>query len=262
MIKGIQALLFLPILLFAFQVKAEVQYVYPATDADIPALVDTVQLMSFLENVYKPEVQKRNLSFKWNFDWNQNYLGAGSNLYNNEFSIMLYGGFVRTPDSSFHVTALTLCHEFGHLLAGAPYQRLHNKDADDWSSAEGQSDWFAGQKCLPLVYEKFKAKIATLEVTADVEKFCSTSENKGLCQFITMAGYKFSFMNFKYFNTNLADIEKQQPHVLKNATDIPEQTLTSVYPSMQCRLDTYKNAAVCVASVATCERPRCWFNPN
>lgn len=67
--------------------QGQAQYIFPATDADIPKLIETVQLMSFLEQSFSTKVHLKNLSFKWNFDWNQNYMGAGSKLYNGEFSI-------------------------------------------------------------------------------------------------------------------------------------------------------------------------------
>lgn len=106
---------------------------------------------------------------------------------------------MRSPDSGIDVTALTLCHEFGHLLAGPPFQRLNNNQIDDWSSSEGQSDWFAAKECMPLVFEKFKEKIDLLESVGEAKIFCEKSEKRKMCEFITMAGLKFSKLNYKYF---------------------------------------------------------------
>lgn len=247
---------------FSITVHSQVSYQFPATDADVPKLIETIHLMSFLSEHYQPDFSKKSIILKWNFDWNKSEIAAGSQLENNEFSVLLYGGFIRMPESDFRVVALALCHELGHFLAGAPYQKLFNNSKNDWSSAEGQADWFAANNCLPVVFEKYQNQILKLNSNKESMQFCTQSKNRNLCQFVTMAGYQFSVINFKYFNNNLSQLEKESPEILKNSTNLPLKTLDSTYPSMQCRLDTYKKATLCFDSqIQKCDRPRCWFNP-
>lgn len=244
--------------------KNDPVYQFPARPEDTPKLIEVSNLMGFIQNTYAAQVSQKGLTFHWNFDWNQSYIGAGSSIYQGQFSILYFGGFSRVPESHFGVVALTLCHEFGHLLAGEPRQRLENKVHGDWSSAEGQSDWFAATDCLPKVYQFFKKQIAEKSLMKDLasEKFCSLVQDKTQCEFIIQAGLGFSQINFRYFNTNPVSPEKNEPRVDMVANEKPAITLHSSYPSMQCRLDTYKQGALCAGDSKKCVRPRCWFNPE
>lgn len=255
-------LIFLFLVHFA-QANEQVVYQFPARPEDAPKLVEVANLMGFLQNTYGSQVSQKGVSFRWNFDWNQEYIGAGSSLYHGEFSIMYFGGFSRMPESHFGVVALTLCHEFGHLLGGEPKQRLEDKVNGDWSSAEGQSDWFAATDCLPKVYQFFKNKNMIPEVVdKNTKKFCLNKTDSSQCEFVVNAGLRFSEISFKYFNTDSLAIVTEKPSVDLIALEKPEVTLHSRYPSMQCRLDIYKQGALCSEDNKSCLRPRCWYNPE
>ncbi len=254
---------------FKFGQAEEAIYVYPPTPTSLPQLTYTTQLISFIHQTYQLPIQKSSpyANLNWQFDWNQPYLGAGSTVYNNLFSIMLWGGYIRAPRSNFEVIALTLCHEVGHYLGGAPKQKIDSASGD-WASSEGQSDWFATQSCMPLAFDYFKKnKLQKLNLIAsDKTKILCLQTNSKLtstqlekCQWLLGASAQFSEFVQMHF---AKDVEI--PSLNKMATEKPSQTLYSVYPSLQCRLDTLKQGALCASAEASskksiCIRPRCWF---
>lgn len=200
----------------------------------------------------------------WDFRWDQNYLGAGSNYYQNQFTIMLYGGHIRAEGSDFDLIAFTLCHELGHYLGGNPKQRIHNLNGD-WSSAEGQSDWFAAKVCLPQLYSYFKtnfphrlnSKWHPLAI-----KQCENNQETDKCAWILNIAQNFAGFSHYYFQR-----EEVKADLSANAREIVPTTLYNIYPSTQCRLDTIRSAALCATKLNStilgqqqCLRPRCWFN--
>ncbi len=67
--------------------------------------------------------------------------------------IMMTGGLARHPMMTKDAFLLIVCHEIGHFLGGAPKQLRGNTSLRSWSSVEGQADYFATTKCLPLVFQ-------------------------------------------------------------------------------------------------------------
>lgn len=229
-------------------------FVHPVAPSSAKQLVSAVQLMGFLQKKYTPEVQKKGDTFVWKFDWAQSYVGAGSGYTpeTKQFYILLHGGQVRS--SSFEALAFTLCHEWGHYLAGPPYQKLFGK-AESWSSAEGQADWFAAKECLPEVFQEFSSqhpKLLTYHDEKTTKALCASSKNQKRCQWILGAGQSFASAVDHLYEKDLL-----QPSLLKKAFKVVETTLDSSYPGLQCRLDTVKEAAFC--SDRECSRPKCWF---
>lgn len=229
-------------------------------------LIKTTELMSFLTQTYTKLIQDNSVSagaqnqLSWDFNWSQNYLGAGSSLNQHKFTIMLYGGYVRAEGMSFELLAVTLCHELGHYLGGEPKQVFNG--IKDWSLSEGQSDYFAARECLPKVYQFFKNKKNYLKITltkSEQDIFCSVSnlDIRQQCLWSMSAALEFAKFAHHYF-----DRDSQVPSVLKKANEEPSSSLVSVYPTTQCRLDTYITASRCAAGeVSFCQRPRCWYKP-
>lgn len=244
-------------------------YLYPPTNESLLQLTYTSQLMSFIQQTYQLQIKSTppNATLNWQFDWNQPYLGAGSTLYNNMFSIMLWGGYVRAPQSSFEVIALTLCHEVGHYLGGSPKQKI-DSPTGDWASAEGQADWFATQSCLPLVFDYFKKNHfqslnyiypnLTKKICLQLDQHLNAQQLEK-CQWLVGSSAQFGEFVQLHFAKDVA-----VPSIDKNATERPQQTLYSTYPSLQCRVDTLKQGALCAISSliqkkSVCVRPSCWF---
>jgi predicted SprT family Zn-dependent metalloprotease len=277
MLKGKFIIIFFLIVTACYHVDAEqfddqdpIQYQFADDGVYTDRLLYTSEIMNYLAQTYTQEINQNfsKAQFKWNFDWSQNYLGAGSNLYQGTFSIMLYGGYVRAKGSTFQLIALTLCHEMGHYLGGAPKQRLENKNQEGWSSSEGQADWFAAQSCMPKLFQFFKkSKPQRLQIDLNLvdKKLCQTSSLKSVlveqCQWILSAGLNFTGFAKHYYDRSLEPASLQ-----KMASEKPDVTLHSTYPSLQCRLDTFHFGAMCTASLNDhsefCVRPRCWYNPD
>ena len=220
---------------------------------------ETVAVMSEIAALYQPDVLKNGALFAWDFDWMKPWLGAGSrldvvdskNTIDSElrtFSIMLWGGFVRSDAMTIRALEFTLCHEFGHFLGGDPHQ-VFAGNIDDWSSSEGQSDWWAASVCLPRLY-----RARGLDEIAIRDR-------------VLAAGLDFArFVEFHFDKAvDPATGERwHEPAALeRSASETPPQTLKLAYPSTQCRLDTIRLGAECALSTGdktqSCSRPRCWF---
>jgi hypothetical protein len=218
-------------------------------------IIKTANLLGEIFALEGPAVELHNTDFAWDFDWSKPWLGAGSlrlapstERLRPVFSIMLWGGYIRATGMTLPALEFTICHEFGHFLAGAPHQ-IFSGEPLHWSSAEGQADWWAASVCLPELYRsrgmtRPESAARTLEAGRDFAHFAHLQYEKGSIE---------------------ASLEKR-------AAEIPTKTLTTAYPSTQCRLDTIADAADCalknhnvgtvsdsVGAAISCTRPRCWF---
>ncbi len=211
------------------------------------AEVDT--LIAVITELYFTDVEKKGHHLAWDFNWEQPYIGAGSYPPNEFFRIMLWGGFVRAPQVSIESLALILCHELGHLLGGPPYLTL---DASEGNliSAEGQADFFAAQSCLPRLIKDQRVHFRPTS-HAFALQFCSADET---CEKILETAQDFAVILHSYF-----DRFNTQANIEQSSAEIASTTLIMSYPSDQCRIDTYKAAALCQIRQAQCVRPRCWF---
>lgn len=219
-------------------------------------VLETVLLMSEIEALFRTDVQKVSTGFQWDFHWDKPWLGAGTVLTDERvFKVMLWGGLVRAEKMTLEGLEAVLCHEFGHLLGGTPKQIFpvgSAGDAEHWSSTEGQSDWWAATVCLPSMYAA--RGLSPTEIRDRTKK----------------AG--FDFVLFAHFH-----FEKGTPlpSLSIAAPEKPAQTLTLAYPSLQCRLDTFRIGADSIPEPTTLStlvttrvpsispvppiRPRCWF---
>ncbi|MBL7544841.1 MAG: hypothetical protein JNL11_13570 [Bdellovibrionaceae bacterium] len=185
--------------------------------------------------------------------WSQPYIGAGSNIYQDQFYILLYGGFVRARYMTVGALSAILCHELGHKLGGEPRQIFLGEV--HWSSSEGQADMFAAGTCMPKLYDRLlemKSALLTNQMEHSTEKLCENSKNVSRCRWVATSGIDFVQMAQVYF-----DIDVPWANPEQWSEDEVAETLSSRYPSYQCRMDIYKAAAVDPAS----PRLRCWFHP-
>lgn len=213
------------------------------------SILETAQLMGEIAGLYQNDVLQNGAFFSWDFDWEKPWLGAGSNLKEGDafeggartFEIMLWGGFIRSDRMTLPALEFTLCHEFGHFLAGEPKQVFPSDTQPHWSSAEGQSDWWAATRCLPKLYRARGLNADEIE---------TRTRTAGL-DFARFAEFHFEKESKSSLNTT--------------AAETPAATLTLVYPSVQCRLDTVRIGAACARANEThetanlCRRPRCWY---
>jgi len=214
-------------------------------------------------------------------DWENPKVNASATTDDdNNPMIILFGGMVRHPDLTVDGLYTILCHELGHHLGGAPKKFRGNSEKRSWSSAEGQSDYYAATKCLPLV---FNQSISTpkMEELADTKELNSaevTCGNDIVCSRILLAGFSIA----KVF-ASLKDYFQDPSLSLEDRTEVWETDMGHPHP--QCRLDTIRSGALCSVSpslpfdgidpqIGACysykndgqvdpgARPRCWFNPE
>ncbi len=132
----------------------------------------------------------------------------------NELTIQVLGGMLRHRSMTPDALLLLLCHEVGHFLGGPPL-----KSRTGWSSTEGQSDYYSGEKCARLL---------------------GMDES--------------SFINAAVVLTSIyAEVSKEAPPQIEQCDERRVERTNFGYPSAQCRLDTL------VAGWTGKERPRCWF---
>ena len=225
----------------ATQMASTVVEYGPERNASGITVFETVQLLGETSSLFQGAILKKGAFFEWDFNWDKPWLGAGSGFFEQTFSIMLWGGFVRADRMTMPALEFTVCHEFGHFLGGEPHQMFPFESEHHWSSTEGQSDWWAASQCLPKLYR------ARGMSDADIESRIRT------------AGLDFvRFAQFHYEKNATVSLENE-------ATETPPTTLSLAYPTLQCRLDTVRKGAACAFAANTdkattlCQRPRCWY---
>lgn len=190
-------------------------------------IYDFYSIPSIIMGLFQKELTALGSPLVLDAQWESPYFGAGVSFYNEEFRLMILGGTTRIKGMSLDAYAAVVCHEIGHIIGGAPYQTITGAE---WSSSEGQADFFAASVCLPRY-------------------FASKKENSQVMA-KRIEGAGFDMMNsFKDFDSNAnADEKKLVRHVV-NVTKTKE-TLINKYPSIQCRYETFRNPS---------KRAACWF---
>lgn len=234
--------------------KANPQYQFAINDNQSGLTDGDVQLLfSILDEMYRTSINNTSKSWTSGYAWEKPFLGAGSTFSEGNFSVMLWGGLVRARGMNFGSLSAILCHELGHRLAGPPFQKFPGSDPD-WSSAEGQADYFAATACLPAVYQSLMEKYpSTLKTTLE-ENFslslCGPSKNEEQCRWVSQAGVDMIEVLQIYYER-----DKPLAYPSASAKEVVPVTLFTAYPTAQCRMDIYKDAA----TDGLKPRLPCWF---
>lgn len=157
-------------------------------------------------------------------EWESPYFGAGIAYYENYFHLKIFAGTTRVEGMTMDAYAALVCHELGHIIGGAPYQTIQG---GEWSSSEGQSDFFAASVCLPKYF--LDKNVSAKDIAARVEK----------------AGYELFSSIGPYGSPKELPIERHIPFNYQVS-----ETLINLYPSLQCRYETFRNPS---------KRAECWF---
>jgi len=209
-------------------------------------------VLSMFDELFGKKLGNKTISWKRDIDWNSSYMGAGSNVIDGDFYILLYGGLVRAKFMTIGALSAVLCHEFGHKLGGLPRQQFPGENIH-WSSSEGQADTFAAAKCLPQVYDWLKKTAPHLihfEFEAVTSKQCQMATDRERCRWVATSGIDLIQSLQVYFET---DLPFADPSV--ESDEKPDRSLITAYPSYQCRMDIYKTYAVNPAA----PRLTCWY---
>lgn len=232
------------------------QYLFPVHDNQSELQDSDVQILFWiLESHFGPQLLNPTQKWTQGYQWSNPYIGAGSVYDNQNFTVMLWGGFVRARFMNIGVLATTLCHEIGHRLGGEPYQKFPDADPH-WSSAEGQADHFAATQCLPKVYDSLKKlfpeKFKSLVIEDFSLELCKNAQDKDQCRWIAQAGVDFVEFLQAYYDLKIPAAQPTQW-----APEKVEKTLFTAYPTYQCRMDIFKSGAQDKKS----ERLSCWYKP-
>jgi hypothetical protein len=180
--------------------------------------------------------------------------------------IVFNGGLARHEQMTKEGMLLILCHELGHHYGGAPKSFRGKSSRRSWSSAEGQADYFATNKCMNAF---LPYTLSAMSIDYDTAPLGCDSE---LCRRIAPAALSVGnlFASLKQ-QWRKPSINKKDP----NKVDKTEYT----HPSPQCRVDTFLAGSLCEQEfgidfdnkdhrVGAClieeypagARPSCWFS--
>ena len=231
------------------------------TQAQFTTVLDKFQA------VYNSEISKHGAHLTLHRLWSNDTVNSDTSTDGDEWIINAYGGLARFPGITPDGYLLVLCHEAGHHLGGFP------RISGSWASNEGQSDYYAANKCFP----KFSG--SSFSIPSIVSEKCqlqhADSNSIRKCEQASMAGLNLAGILNK-LNGGMESINFNTPDPHKVTRTNNE------HPEAQCRLDTYFNGASCGASSdvdfsttdpkgGACSeeagqqvgvRPRCWYAPK
>lgn len=236
------------------------------------------QIAGRVVSLYSDTVKELGGNLKLTLLWDSNELNAYAQKDQTNWEVIFHGALYkdrRITDDGF---ALTVCHEIGHLLGGAPFKLGQN------TSAEGQADFWASSVCIKKYFQQYPTEVAIKDGTAKKScdaKYAGDKEAQKICYRGTQAGLSLALF------VGLAS-EGRAPNF-----DFPDKRTplitNQLHPNSQCRLDTFLSGSLCVledTSVAFEEklltdklitdyrctetvdgqlvqlekRPKCWFN--
>lgn len=233
--------------------------------------------VSRVSTVYEPIVAEKGGKLIMNNRWDDATVNASAQQSGKNWQVNMYGGLARHPLVTVDGFMMVVCHELGHHIGGAPRK---GGFGSAWASNEGQSDYFAGLKCMRRVLEKEDniAIVSKMTIDSEVVTKCESiykSESEiALCQRISMAGKSLAML--------LGDLGGNS-NVKFTTPDVSKVARTNDnHPAAQCRLDTYFQGTLCDKAISddvdgkdalkgVClkrdgyelgMRPLCWYKPT
>lgn len=229
-------------------------------------------------SLYADTIKELGGNLKTEFLWDSTDLNAYAEKNKSNWKIVFHGALYRDKRVTDDGFIMTVCHELGHLLGGAPFKLGHE------TSAEGQADYWASTVCAKKYFTKYPEKVVTSN--GFVRDQCSKKyENdipaQKICYRTTMAGYSLASFLGLQSEGKQPRFETPDKHVL----DVTDQ----LHPIAQCRLDTFLAGSLCELEdssvrfeekilgdklttdfkctetidgqlVQVDKRPKCWFN--
>jgi hypothetical protein len=230
-----------------------------------------------VETLYAPLLKEVGKELDMNSMWEDETVNASAqeDLFG-KATINIYGGLARHAATTPDGFTLVLCHEMGHHLGGAPKFSIWNT----WGTVESQADYFATLKCLRRVFlnDDNAAAIKGKTVPTELKEACEKSfsgDDRNICIRSGLAA--MAVRNVVAFITGESDT---------GTFATPDKTIVTEtnesYPSVQCRLDTFYQGAICSRPYhedvsdkdpvkGTCDkslgdkvgmRPLCWYHPE
>jgi hypothetical protein len=234
------------------------------------------ELIQKMEAIYQPEFKKRGLNITFDRKWSDPVVNSIASMGpdSRDRIVYVYGGLARSPEMNEDAFLLVLCHEIGHHLGGFP-------EKHEGISAEGEADYFATLKCARRVFlhDDNLTILKTKNVSSVAKSACAKAwgnmADYGVCVRTSVAAQTLS----RFF----VGLSKASLLPKFETPDLSKVAITNEsYPSLQCRMDTYFQGALCERSYSedlsdndevsgACHssvgdkvgaRPLCWFAPK
>lgn len=164
--------------------------------------------------------------------------------------LFLFGGYARIPKMTLSGVAMTLCHELGHGIGGAPLKDSGEKIR---ASVEGQADYFAARFCLKRILKHLPA-VSDHAVDPYLKTRCEEKYSGADLLMCTRAMAELENERIFFRTTEGGESETYFDRLDITITDHVELD-PYYYPSAQCRLDTMING------ILELPRPLCWWKP-
>ena len=233
-------------------------------------------IIDSVKKIYIPLFKEKGLNFRIEEAWDDDQTNAFAGVRGSDRYILLYGGYARHKLMTKDAYLSVVCHEVGHHLGGFP-----RKATSNWSSSEGQADYFSTLKCMKEVLRKDEDNESfalSLELPNEVKELCQDQHGIDQEYFICLRSAKAAEEHARVL-VALANKES----VTKVSLMTPDVNVSQItnlqHPSAQCRLDTKFQGALCnVATTIALDgdderqgachpkslsplgsRPACWF---
>jgi len=200
------------------------------TEAQFNAIID--EAVAFYEPFLKVNFDA---TFVVNRKWTDSTVNASATQFFNTWTVNMYGGLARRPETTPDGFALVLCHEIGHHLGGYPF-------SSSWAADEGSADYFSTLSCARDLWKDQTEKnaLARNEISEYPKSLCDKAWDKevdqNLCYRSMLAGKSLGTL-LSALGGTVADYATPDATVV-NATN-------HAHPQGQCRLDTYIEGAIC-----------------
>ncbi len=208
---------------------------FPSTKA-----VDQKHAEKILDDIlsyFKDAAKQQSAKFKGRILWDDSTVNAVAYENGKKWNVDVYGGLVKYPLLTEDAIATVICHEVGHHIAGYFF-----KTNFKWASSEGESDYFATQKCAKAIFEKHKyeSKPLAANVETKILERCNTLGTTSQETCVRLHRASIVLANI------LAELgsRKNMPQMDTPSTHKVSRTNTN-HPEAQCRLDTLLAGIYC-----------------
>ena len=113
---------------------------YPVELSAVDGSVEFNRVIDLVYKHYEPVVSNLGKRLVVERNWSDSTVNAYAYPKGDQMRVAMFGGLARHPEVTKDGFMMVMCHELGHHLGGAPMK--------SWASNEGQSDYFAANKCF------------------------------------------------------------------------------------------------------------------
>lgn len=225
--------------------------------------------------LYQSEFNQRGFKLLFQNKWDDESPNGYTQRLGNRNIISILGGLARNKFMTRDSLTLVVCSEIGISIGEYPIAPQSSSGAA--FSVRGQADYFGSAKCLKKLFadEDNKSIVLSKKVPPIAERLCSfsflpDSNEKYICIRSAMAGEELA----NVLNSLYSPKDQVQTSLSTPSRVVVDETATSSYPPIQCRLDSYFAGALCNPANSTSpmkdgychgndlgSRPLCWFKP-